>query len=354
MHSIHSGIKFVIAALICFSILELYTRGTEISNVSFTGYDEELGWRMFIPYSKIALYNENFTFRTVNKYSYLGPSYPPQKDSSVLRIALIGDSYVEGFHLMDRHHFRFLLERMLKEKLNRYKVEVLNFGRSGFGINDMYAYDVNYVSKFNPDLKIYFASEKDFHVNTQDRLVPRWKLKNGELEIDTTFKNSNYLKRYKIFQVGLQNSALLQLTRNAIDLISKGEAVEILFDKFAPLLLDTKKNMTKPSYTAENLSNTTTKILSNLGNQNDVILVNSSEYKYSKGLRDMLSNYDINYLSLEPLLVKIMAEDEIDPFYWSVTGRRGHWNYLAHQRIGFYLGEYLTNNIDRYIKIDSN
>ena len=37
----------------------------------------------------------------------------------------------------------------------------------------------------------------------------------------------------------------------------------------------------------------------------------------------------------------IMEEQGTDPFYWNVTGKRGHWNHKAHRRTAEYLTEIL-------------
>ena len=59
------------------------------------------------------------------------------KSANVLRIALIGDSYIEGFQLFERHHFKTYLEQKLSQKLKK-KVEVLNFGIGGADLRGMY------------------------------------------------------------------------------------------------------------------------------------------------------------------------------------------------------------------------
>lgn len=52
------------------------------------------------------------------------------------------------------------MEQKLTKILNK-KVEVLNFGRSGFDFADMYAYEERIVAPFHPNLVLYFLSEAD-------------------------------------------------------------------------------------------------------------------------------------------------------------------------------------------------
>ncbi len=78
------------------------------------------------------------------------------------RIALLGDSFVEGYGVSDQQVFSHLLDSLLGND-----IEVLNFGSSGgFGtIHELALYD-NFVRHFKPDLVLlFFLNYNDLYDN---------------------------------------------------------------------------------------------------------------------------------------------------------------------------------------------
>lgn len=346
---IRSIIYFILTSFFCTVLIELYIRGTEISAVSETDYDKEIG-RVFRPNAKLVYYNENFTYSQINKYGYLGPSYPPKEASGTFRIALLGDSYVEGHQVLERHHFRTILEEKLKEELGYENVEILNFGRSGFGLQDTYAYDRNFVSDFHPDLKIYFLSAIDFYKSSQDELLPKWKLKGDELIQDTSYRNSPSLEVYNAAKVGLQHSTILQMARNCVNIIKDGKAKEILFGKLATLF---QKNQTdfmendqkRKEKVKEELPKISEVILEELGNQTNVIIANRDSIPFPEHLQREIAYDNLKLIDLSDTLAPLKRRD-IDPRYWPVTDTKGHWNYTGHKAVGEYLSKVLSERVN--------
>jgi len=85
-----------------------------------------------------------------------------EKDTSVYRIALVGDSFVEGYSNYYNKSFPYLLDSMTGKK-----VEVLNFGLSGGvgTVNELALYE-NFVTHFKPDLVLlYYLNYNDVHDN---------------------------------------------------------------------------------------------------------------------------------------------------------------------------------------------
>ena len=115
-------------------VLELFIQNSGVGNLSISENDRQNG-QVLKKNTNIIYFNEGFYIGKTNKYGYYGPDYDTIKSEGSLRIALIGDSYVEGHQVFDRNHFRCLLEKNLNDSLNK-KVEVLNFGMSGFNLND--------------------------------------------------------------------------------------------------------------------------------------------------------------------------------------------------------------------------
>ncbi|WKN32941.1 hypothetical protein PZB74_06235 [Porifericola rhodea] len=335
---------FFVAALLCTVLLELFVRGAEISAVSETDYQEEIG-RIIRPNAKIVHYNENFTYSQMNKYGYRGPAYPPVKDSGTLRIALLGDSYVEGFQVLDRHHFRTVLEEELKNAYQYDNIEILNFGRSGFGLEDTYAYDKNFVSKFNPDLKVYVLGALDFYENSQDKLLPKWKLVEGQLQQDTSYRTSQELKVYSLAKLGLQNSAILQMLRNGINVIKDGRAGEVMLGKLYQRFHQKEIHKSPETKVQEALPEVANAILAELDIQNNVIIVNKDSVSYPLHLEQSLSQNNIVSIHLADTLTTLKDQLGIDPRYWPVTNTKGHWNYAAHKAVGEYLSKALREKV---------
>ncbi|MEK6476208.1 SGNH/GDSL hydrolase family protein [Catalinimonas sp. 4WD22] len=341
---------FLITAFICTLAIELYIRGTEISGVSETDYDKEIG-RVIRPNAKIVHYNENFTYSQVNKYGYLGPSYSPDKAPGIFRVALLGDSYVEGFQVLERHHFRTILEEELRENLKYDSVEILNFGRSGFGLADAYAYDLNFVSEFDPDLKVYLLSAIDFYKSSGDELLPKWKLKGEELIQDTSYRSSKELKLYNTVKVGLQHSATLQMLRNCVNIIRDGKAMEVLLGKLSKLFIDSEvqplhDNEKRKKLVKEELPQIPDVILEKLGKQKDVIIANRDSIQFPQHLQQEITQANIKLVNLSDTLSPLKQDRHLDPRYWPVTNTKGHWNYRAHQAVGEYLTKILVKQIN--------
>ncbi len=230
MHAIKQLAIFGGTALLTFLLLEAYLRLAEVEAVSVTDFDPEVG-RVVVPNRDFVYYNENFTVGSYNQYGYLGPGYPLQYPAGTLRIALLGDSYVEGFQVQPRHHFRTLLERQLQETLAPEKVEVLNFGRSGFDLANSRAYDSLFVAKFHPDFTLYFLAVSDLEQSKDDPLLPYWYLEGGQLKLSDDFRRSGSLRTFQLVKSGLHHSSILQMLNNDLKLVKAGEASRILFEK---------------------------------------------------------------------------------------------------------------------------
>lgn len=341
---------FLITAFFCTLAIELYIRGTEISGVSETDYDKEIG-RVIRPNAKVVHYNENFTYSQVNKYGYLGPSYTPHKPPGTFRVALLGDSYVEGFQVLERHHFRTILEEELRENLKYDSVEILNFGRSGFGLADAYAYDINFVSDFNPDLKIYLLSAIDFYKSSQDDLLPKWKLQGEKLIQDTSYRESKAVKLYNTVKIGLQHSATLQMLRNCVNIIRDGKASEVLLGKLNSLFQEEEQipensREKRKEVVAGDLPKIPDLILEKLGKQRNVMIANRDSIELPGHIRQVIIQENIRLIDLSDTLALLMEHEELNPKYWPVTDTKGHWNYRGHKAVGEYLSKILLERVN--------
>jgi hypothetical protein len=99
----------------------------------------------------------NVPVRT-NSFGMPGKEYSIIKQQNVFRIALLGDSFVEGFSTREEDSIAVMLEEHMNESAAG-KIEVLNFGCSSFSPSLEYYLLQRFVEKFSPDMVVLL-----FHV----------------------------------------------------------------------------------------------------------------------------------------------------------------------------------------------
>ncbi len=77
-----------------------------------------------------------------------------EKPPNTLRIAFVGDSFVQGMGVEHEHVFHTRLERMLASARPGRRVECLNFGVGGFSLRDYEGMLRHCVPAFEPDLVV--------------------------------------------------------------------------------------------------------------------------------------------------------------------------------------------------------
>ena len=125
------------------------------------------------------------------------------KPADTVRIAVLGDSFSEAMHVPMEQTFWSLLERRLQE-CNAFpgkKVEVINFGVSGYGTAQELMTLRERVWDYSPDLVVLaFTTYNDIYDDSRalsrTEEVPYFVYRNGELTYDDSFRNSRtYLQR---------------------------------------------------------------------------------------------------------------------------------------------------------------
>jgi hypothetical protein len=84
-----------------------------------------------------------------------------QKAPGVLRVALLGDSFVEAMQVPEDSMLSLRLERSLHSCVPGRRAEVLNFGVSGFGPAGVTARYATLAREFAPDLVVYLFVMND-------------------------------------------------------------------------------------------------------------------------------------------------------------------------------------------------
>jgi hypothetical protein len=123
---------------------------------------------------------------------------PKAKPADTVRIAVLGDSFSEAMHVPMEQTFWFLLERKLQEcrAFPGKRVEVINFGVSGYGTAQELLTLRQKVWDYSPDLVVLaFTTYNDIYDNSRalsrTEEVPYFVYRNGELTYDDSFRNSS-------------------------------------------------------------------------------------------------------------------------------------------------------------------
>lgn len=306
---------------------------------SITDYEVGIG-RTLRPGIDYAFFNEGFDIGRINDFGYLGPSYPPEKENHIYRIALLGDSYIEGYQLFDRYHIRFLLEDQLNAFSTTNQVEVMNFGRSGFNLENMYIYYERFVKKFKPDLVLWFISNEDFIAHNKDPLLLRTKCMGDSILIDDCSIKDTDIRYFNKLKFYVQNFAVLQMVNNSRKLIKNGMLFSKLFGKFA-------RNDGSKSNSTEIELIPYAQLISNIAktNKNRTILINRANTELDEKYVSTILSEGIELINLSDTLHSKKEGEQIYN-YWVATNKNGHWNHLGHKTISEFLIKRLKLVVD--------
>lgn len=83
----------------------------------------------------------------------------PPKRPDVFRVMVVGDSLTYGYGVSEQDTFSALLQKWLSDK---YRVEVLNLGVSGYQSEDVLHVVRTFIPKLQPDLVLYAVCLNDF------------------------------------------------------------------------------------------------------------------------------------------------------------------------------------------------
>ncbi len=159
----------------------------------------------------------------VNPYGFRHGQRGPEKPPDTLRVAVLGDSFIEAFQVHEDQTLCAVVEEELG-KCSAAKgraVQVLNFGVSGYGTAQELQMLRHYVWPYKPDVVVLaFFPGNDVRNNSADlepyKVRPFYRLEDGRVELDDSFhQHSDYLKahstsvRWKVWLIN--HSRLLQL-----------------------------------------------------------------------------------------------------------------------------------------------
>jgi lysophospholipase L1-like esterase len=309
---------FSVGVLAMVFITELLFRATRSVTPAFNQVDEQLG-RSRRPGLFWVVFNEGFSMGRFNRYGYNGPGYPLEKGKDVVRVALLGDSYVEGYQVFDRHHFRSVLEEHLNSHLPD-SVEVLNFGRNGFNFKNIYVYHHNLVEQFDPDFTVIFLSANDLGREHTDHLLPAVVVSDSVLQI--VHAPGRLMKRYRALEKLTHHAYLLNMLNSARKQAASVSVAEILLDKFySGLHRDPPDDATAGFY----FSLTERLILHELA-AGKRLLIADTDNTLPAQFKSLCLSLGVPVIPVGEIVERRAPAGH----YWAVTGETGHWNHDAH------------------------
>ena len=231
-------------------------------------------------------------------------------------------------------HFRNLIENKLELALGR-KVEILNFGRSGFNLLNMFALDSLFVGKFNPDLTIYFLSNRDLTQTNNNQKIPIINLDSSRnIVINLPVKPNDYnALKYKL----TKTSSIFMMVSKFKNLLKDSDFVKKkLFDKLIESVQKEEKKINK----TEKIDQVQLAILKKLKQKNTIIV--------NRDISKLKLPDDVKFLNKLDIYKLFMRDGNYDWSYhaWKPTNKIGHYNHKAHHIIA----DTLTNRILNYIE----
>jgi hypothetical protein len=182
----HASAAAALAVVLSSAVLELAVRAwmpqlpfTEAAHdVLFLMPDSVVGWK----------HPQNFTFDwngrnpycvefhvriSTNNFGFRDRDWALAKPSGAIRIAVLGDSFVEALQVPAEQTAPRQLETRLRARFPTSSIETMNFGVSNYGVGQYLMMYEQHVRKFQPDYVVAVASYLNFTRTTQRELSSR-------------------------------------------------------------------------------------------------------------------------------------------------------------------------------------
>lgn len=223
---------------VLFFILEILLRTTHLfgARISWSIPDPFLGWR-FKP-GKYWSFQENdhpITW-SVNRFGWKDKEWSLEKSEGTIRVAVLGDSYVEALQVEPERNFLSLVEQEW-DKTNHPQIELMNFSRSAFTQTEEWLVLQRDVLKFAPDaVVLFFYPPNDINDMSQetafDPLRPFFHLSSrGRLFVDTSFNKSFKFKLKSVIQHFKTHSLLVSFLTERYTLFDSNLRARKLFGR---------------------------------------------------------------------------------------------------------------------------
>ena len=205
--------------------IDYFNSGTPDMDLGWSNRPEAEGW--------FRKENPAGVYVRINRYGMNDIMHSEAKPPGVYRVAVLGNSYTEAFHVPREEAYWHVLEQQLNRCLppGRQRVEVLNFGVSGYGTAQSLLLLEKRVWAFSPDLVILgFLTGGDVWYNHRELQkmdqAPYFTLRDGKLTLDDSFRSMIKTGRLRQAQFAIERySRTLQWATS-----SRQQFRQMLFD----------------------------------------------------------------------------------------------------------------------------
>jgi hypothetical protein len=337
---------FLLAAAATLLGLDLWLQWAQVATPLENRADPRLG-PVYRPGVEFSRFSEGFFLGGANAWGFLGTGAPPARQGEELRILLLGDSFVLGHTVLERHHFKTRLARDLTRRLGR-EVVVLNFARADYSLWNMHQHYVEHASAWDHDLALFFTADGDLLSPrpADPAMYPYTEASGDSLRINRDFRHSAKRRLYVQLEPVLTRLAMPRLGFNLLKIIDSGQWQPVLLGRFAPEPADDpgvqRGDVPGPlppevlARPAPPLPQTTLAILDDLAARPRCVVV--LPWRIRPDFAAAVRASGVATLDATPVWAEL-RERGIDPWWWPVTGRHGHWNQTAHAALGAWLAE---------------
>jgi len=220
-----------IIALIAFGFglaLGIADIGIRIANLWFPyyyRYDAYLGWDLN-PGAHGYYDREGESYVRINSDGFRGPDYVRPKPPGVLRVAVLGDSYVEAIQVAEDRTFTAVIGRELADcpELRGKRIEALNFGVDGYGTAQELFILQRKVWSYQPDivvLAIFLGNDirNNSVVLEPDQCRPFFDYDHGQMRLTGPFEDSPSFRLWCMARFDYRDLRLLDLFTNTLEIV---------------------------------------------------------------------------------------------------------------------------------------
>ncbi|MCX7824576.1 MAG: SGNH/GDSL hydrolase family protein [Verrucomicrobiae bacterium] len=157
------GVTFGVVAVVAELAGQVYAWLHPCYQVLYLMPDRALGWKAVPGFQwtwagYVDWYAREFSVPCrANAHGFVDVEHQEPKPAGVIRVAILGDSFVEAIQVPLPKRAARLLEQRLNAAKGANKYEVLNFGMSNFGVGQYLLAWEDQVRKFSPDYVLIFV-----------------------------------------------------------------------------------------------------------------------------------------------------------------------------------------------------
>ncbi|MGH7933786.1 MAG: SGNH/GDSL hydrolase family protein, partial [Candidatus Binataceae bacterium] len=192
----------------------------------FYCYDQYRGWGLE-PGAAGYYDREGHSDVRINNDGFRGPDYTLAKPRNTIRVAVLGDSYVEAMQVPEDETFTAIIQRELADcpRLKGSRIQAMNFGVAGYGTAQELMTLKHKVWKYSPDIVVLAVFlGNDIRNNSSalegDQCRPFYAYRDGELQLTGPFERSASFRLWCMARFGYRDARLLGLFTNAWNIIT--------------------------------------------------------------------------------------------------------------------------------------